>query len=251
MGAHGEKLNMLAVLQHYDALISQKHLARAGAFLTDSLEKAQQVGDKAAELTLLNELVGYHRRSGDREAALTACDDALRLLKELPLENTVAEGDTCLNCATTRSIYGEDALPLYKQARHAYLHAVPAGDFKWAGFYNNYGLTLAKLGRTGEALTCYEKALRVLKGRDEYLHDAAVTYCSIAEVHLDRGDADKATACLDAAWQKLESPANTRNGAYAFSCEKCVGAFERGGQTERAAALSDRAKEIYERHRTE
>ena len=60
-----ENKDVAIILNKYDELLDKKLLEEAGAFLEDEIKKAKELGDSFTEMTLHNEVVSYHRRTGE------------------------------------------------------------------------------------------------------------------------------------------------------------------------------------------
>ena len=76
--------------------------------------EARRVDDRKGLLTVLNEAVGYYRRTQKRTRALEAAEECLKLVDALGLSETVSAATVYINAATTRSFFGneEEALAL-------------------------------------------------------------------------------------------------------------------------------------------
>ena len=70
------------------------------------LEEARLGRDERGELMILNELIGHHRKTGERDKALKAAEQALGLLDRLDFGGTVSEGTTCVNISTALNAFG-------------------------------------------------------------------------------------------------------------------------------------------------
>lgn len=245
------KIDAEKLIQELDALFAQNKVAEAGDFLDEKLILCREIGDRATELTVLNELIGYHRRTGLKEKALTCIDDALNLLKSGEFDRTVAKANTFLNSATTLKSYGlaEKGLDLYEKAKALYDEMLSKDDYRLAGFYNNYGLALCDTEQYEKADESYQNALKILERSGENKSEIAVTYCNIAFLYEKLEKDTEINRCLDKAMLALDDPTNKRDGYYAFNCEKSADAFRYFGRFIDQWTLEERAKEIYENNR--
>ena len=64
------------------------------------LAEAEMNRDQRGQLMLHNELMGYYRKQGNREAAFLHADAANALVSELQMEETVTAGTTWVNAGT-------------------------------------------------------------------------------------------------------------------------------------------------------
>ena len=245
----GARLDVQKIIAELDSLFAREDIAGAQKLLDSSLLEARRVGDKSCELTLQSELMGFHRRTGDRDAALRACDGGIDLVTELRLGATVSGATVLLNAATTLAAIGESerALGLFEQVLRVYSSNLDPEDYRFAGLYNNLGTAYSACRDFDRARGFYLAALE-LSARAQNHEEAAVTHVNLAELYWDFGreDADEvAGEHVSAALFELEC-SERRDGYHAFTCRKCAPTLDRLGYFFDARKLNERADRIYE-----
>ncbi|MBR0411642.1 MAG: tetratricopeptide repeat protein [Eubacterium sp.] len=241
------------IIQKMDEYMSRRDYEGAGRHLLYWLEEARFGSDLKGQLMICNELVGYYRKMSDRENAFIRGEEALRLLSELHMEDSISAGTTYVNLATACNAFQENqrALELFYKAKLLYESSGQTRPDLLGGLYNNMALTCAALGRFDEAGDLYEKALSVMADVTDGELEQAITYLNMAnaieyEHGLEEGDEEICT-CLDKALELLDTPTLPRDGYYAFVCEKCAPTFEYYGYFLAGKELTGRAEEIYSR----
>ena len=239
------------VLEKLDACMSRRDYAGAERHLLYWLEEARAGGDLRGQLLVRNELVGYYRKTGQRDKAMASADAALALLAELDFSDTLSAGTTYVNAATMLSAFGENdrALALFEKARPIYEGSAHTRPDLLGGLYNNMALACAALGRYDEADALYDRAMEQMARHPGGALEQAVTCLNRADLvaardGMERGEA-RIFALLDQAAELLDDPELTRDGYYAFVCEKCAPTFEYYGYFMEAEKLNREAERIY------
>lgn len=245
-------IDMPQTLRELDRRFAENDLAGAGEYLDAALSLARKTGDTAAVLSLRSEQVGYFRKTGEKEKALEAIDEALRLCDMLQLRSTITGATVLLNCATTYKAFGQSAraLPLYREAEALYAALLPKNDYRMAGLYNNFALALCDLAQYPQALALYEKALAVLQALGENECDLGVTYVNMAHLFEKMQQEQNLEAALSHAYDALMrvNPAR-RDGYFAFCCDKCAPSFQYFGWFLQGNRLARCAEEGYARQK--
>ena len=241
------------VIEKLDEHLGRNDPDAARLHLLYWLEEARLGGDGDGELTVLNELMGLARNTGDRDGAYKYAGEAVSLAERVGLADHVTGATTYLNHATVCKAFDEPekALSLYEKARAIYEKELPPTDYRLGGLYNNMGLALEALGRFDEAEAVYEKALELMLSLEDCKAEAAITCLNLADLVRDRDGFEAGEAqineLLDRAEALLDDPANKRDGSYAFMCDKCAAVLGYYGRFAAEAELRERAREIYER----
>lgn len=243
-----ERLDIPAVIGELDRLFAAERLADARSLLEASLERSRVLGDCSGELSILSELMGFHRRSGDAEAARRACRDGIALIGELKLGSAVSGATVLLNAATTLAAYGEpaEAVGLFEQVSRVYSANLDPRDYRFAGLYNNMGTAYAALGDFERSRGYYLAALKLLRETDNR-EEVAVTHVNIAQIYdsFGREDRDEQVELhVSSAIAELDASPR-RDGYHAFTCRKCAPTLDRLGYFFDAKRLDERADAIY------
>ncbi len=243
-----EKIDVKQVIKRLDAFFAVENIEGAGRFLNAALADAKRVGDKAAELSILSELMGFHRRTADKAAAISACNDGIALIAELKIGKSVSGATVLLNAATTLAAYGEAsrAIPYFEEVLRVYSLNLDPNDYRFAGLYNNLGTAQVSAGNFDEALKYYRAALVLVKKSGNRM-EIAVTNMNLTQLYgeWERDDRDdRVDEHVSAALSELEK-AEVRDGYYAFTCRKCAPTLERLGYFFDAKKLNERADKIY------
>ncbi|MBP5208438.1 MAG: tetratricopeptide repeat protein [Clostridia bacterium] len=239
-----EKLDAYYAKNDYDGAC--RHL---GYWLTEAITG----GDLRGQFTVYNEMMGYYRKTGQREKAFEAVDNALDLIPKIGIEGGVSAGTAYVNAATVCKTFGESekAMPWFEKAQLIYEKELPDGDGRLGGLYNNMALALADLHRYEQAIGYYEKAIGIMMKVKNGELEAAVSYLNMAnarEAMLGLEGAESyINEYLDKAEQLLDTPSLPRDGYYAFVCEKCAPTFQYYGYFLFASKLKETARSIYER----
>ncbi len=233
-----------------DAFFECDDMQGAGEHLRASRKAAEADNDKQLLLTVLNEMMGYYRKTREEERGLESVFSGLSLVPELGFEEKAVGATTMLNAATTLKAFGRpsEALPYYEKASLIYSKLFSPHDSRIAGLCNNYALTLVDLGDYFSAEEKYKLALFVLKRYDDKKTDIANTYVNMAHLYDAMENYEKIEECLDLAYSALENDQN-RNGYYAFTCRKCAPSFGYFGYFDAEKELNERAEKIYEGNR--
>ena len=243
------------IMEKMDDYMSRRDYKGAEKHLLYWLEEAQLGKDLRGELMIRNELVGHYRKTSGREAALEHAKRALQLLEELEFEGTISSGTTYVNVATAYNAFGKDeeSLALFEKARAVY-ESVPGVDPSLlGGLYNNMGLVCVSLKRFDEAAALYEKAMQVMSGVPGGELEQAITCINMANAAEDEHGPEEGehriNELMDQAYELLDRSKASRDGYYAFVCEKCAPAFSWYGFFLQAEDLQKRADEIYDQKR--
>lgn len=242
------------VIEKLDEHLGRNDPDAAKRHLAYWLDEARLGGDSDGELTVLNELMGLSRNTGDRDGAYKFAGEAVALVERVGLADHVTGATTYLNHATVCKAFDEPekALELYEKARAIYERELPPTDYRLGGLYNNLGLTLEALGEYDRAEEVYNKALAIMLALDNCKAEAAITCLNLADLVRDRDGFEdgerEINGLLDRAEALLNDPSNKQDGNYAFMCEKCAAVLGFYGRFAAEAELSGRAKEIYERN---
>ena len=217
------------------------------------LAEAEMNRDERGELTLRNELMGFHRKQGNRDAAFLHAGRAAELVEKLGMEGTVTAGTTWVNAGTVREAFGDPVggLDWFEKARANYERNLPEDDERLGGLYNNMALALTACGRPGEAMDLFRKALAVMEKQEHGEIEQAITLLNMADALEAELGAEAAAEFteeyLDRAAELLDTEGLPRDGYYAFVCEKCAPVFGHYGYFAEEAQLRKRGKEIHER----
>lgn len=235
-----------------DRYMARRDYAGAERHLLYWMREAELSGDRWGMLFLCGELVGFYRKTGNREKALLRGEQALALLDELRYAGTATAGTTLINVATAYSAFGENerALTLFAQARDTLESLPEVSPRLLASLYNNMSAALQAAGRLAEASALYEKALAVLAELPGTLLEQAVTLLNLAdstEAGLGPEAAEGRVAeLLERAWTLLNDTGIPRDGDYAFVCEKCAPGFLAHGWFAAAEELRNAAQAVRE-----
>ena len=241
------------VMEKLDQYMAEKDFAAAERHLAYWLREAEADGDPRGRLTVLNEQIGFYRKTERETEAIAAAEAALALLESLSLDNSPTAATTLINAATAYKAFGRDeaALPLYERAKEIYEAALDADDTRLGGLYNNMALTVMSTGDYRRAEKLFRRAIAVMEKSKEGAWDMAVSYCNLADLAaaehgLVQGEAKIAEALLRA-MELLRAPELPRNAYDAFVCEKCAPTFDYYGFFILADELKERARSFYER----
>ena len=143
-----QSLDTKSIIAGLDKLLFSGDDAAAGEYLDRWCQKAQEAGDWRTELTLQSELMGFHRRTSDKAAAMAAVERGLELIREHRLGSTVSGATIILNAATTLKAYGMavQSIPMFVQTCRVYSQTLDPLDYRFGGLYNNMALSYADIG---------------------------------------------------------------------------------------------------------
>ena len=239
------------ILKKLDEYLHKNDYESARRHLIYWLSEAENSADVRTELLVRNELMGLYRKLGRESEALECANVAMKRIDECGISSQVGAATTYLNCATVYKAFGRasEAVPIFGRARAVYEKELDAGDERLAGLYNNMALALVDVGRYGDARELYERAIGIMRGVENGELEIAITYlnmASAAESELGALVADEMIqSYLDIATELLDGH-TSRDGYYAFVCEKCASVFGYYGRFVYEKELYDRSRRIYE-----
>lgn len=236
-------LSVPLLIQELDALYEKGCQAEAGALLLRSLEKTREHADWRSELSVLSELLGYYRRTGEADKGLQAVNDALALVRAHRMGCTVSGATVLLNAATTLKAFGyaAESILIFTHVARVYADNLDPTDYSFAGLYNNMALSYDDIGETESAERYFRLALNVLERIGGLESEAAVTWCNMADMYGRRDPEDsRIEKCMESAWACLQVPELRMDGYAAFNISKCIPAFDYYGYFLYAGELRER-----------
>ncbi|HBL41073.1 MAG TPA: hypothetical protein DDY98_05695 [Ruminococcaceae bacterium] len=233
------------IIQKIDDTLNREEYESAKRILYYWLEEAQSLRDLRGQLAMYSELMGLHRKNGEKEQALSAAEHGLKLIDALDIGHLVSTATVFINAATVYKAFdlAEQSIPLYEKAEAVYRANLEENDVLFGALYNNMGLALADLERNEEALVRFEKALRVMSVSPERGLEKAITHLNIADLFFD--DDEKCSAEIEKAYALLTDETVKQDTYYAFVCKKCAPAFSAHGYFLMAKEIQQRADKIY------
>lgn len=243
-----DPIDVPGLIRELDELYGAGREKDALALLERGRDEARRKGDWRGELSVLSELLGYHRRDGDREKAMAAVNAALDLIRVHRMGATVSGATVLINAATTLKCFGRagDSLPIFEHAARVYGDNLDPTDYRFAGLCNNMGLSYEDTENWLQAEQSFRLAMRVLSGCRNPQNELAVTCCNLAELY-DRQDPEdpRIGEYMELAWDYLNAPSLPRDGYHAFTVSKCAPSFDYFGYFLYAKELKERAEQIY------
>jgi len=197
---------------------------------------------------VLNEKIGFSRRIGDEQMAMSAVSEAKDLIDEKRILNNPSGAVICTNIATTLKEFNhaEEGLPLYDLAEKVYINFGMDNSYEYAAMLNNKATALSSLQRYEEGENCLNKAMEILKKEGVHEAEISVSLVNLAHIVYEREkDIDKVNSILDKAWDCIISTNQLHDGNYAYTLTKCSPTFRFFGREMEADALDSTADEIY------
>ena len=182
-------MNIEQVLKQLDGLFAQHKVAQVEGFLLGKIDEAAAEGDTSSLITLLNEIIGHYRETGEFDKSIAACRQVLVLMDELGLNGTVAYATTLLNVANACRAAGllRESMTYYQEVRGIYEKNLAQTDFRYASLYNNMSLLFQEMGDYESACDCLERALGIASMYEGARIEVAVTYTNLAASQLKLG----------------------------------------------------------------
>lgn len=243
------KIDIQRFITKLDDFFSTNDLKGAGEYLKYWETEAKAIGDPRGLLAVLNEEIGYYRRTNEAEPAIRAVFEAKELLDTNKLTENASGAVIYINMATTLSAFGrsEEGLPFYDSAEKIYTERGLESAYEFAALLNNKATALSKLKRYDEAEDCINKAVEILKAEGKHDGEIAVSLINLAHVIFDRDDTayEWVEETLDLAWEYINSPRQPHDANYAFILSKCAPSLRYFKREIEAQALEDVAAEIY------
>ncbi len=237
------------IMEKLDSHFERNDLKSAGELLLYWEREARNLHDERGLLEILNEEIGYFRRTAEADKALAAVSEAFSLIEALEIENEESSATIFLNGATTMKAFGKtrDAMHYYAKAKEIYDSKLSPDDYRLAAYYNNVSSAYKELGDAeGAEKACYA-AISVLDGNPEYNGEIAVTHVNLAHIYYDSDNFDERVyEQMEIAWELLSSKDNRHDGAFAFLCSKCYPSFAYFGYFDYEKRLKELCKRIYE-----
>lgn len=176
-------------------------------YLCESLAKANEEKDYGAYVSIGNEMIGFYRSISQYEKCFRISEDILMLMEELQLDGTEHFATTLLNVATGYRAAGRlnESLSYYTRALQIYEQILPAGDYRFAGLYNNISILLEQLNENEKAVIFLENALEIIDRIPEAASEQASTRTNLALVKMKLGRTEEAKELLKDAVNRYEA----------------------------------------------
>lgn len=237
-----------------DRLLGMDKTQEAGDYLENCLRKAEAAGDWAMQVTILNEMMGFYRSTGECEKGLQSAQKGLALLGEHGLTETVSGGTTYINAATTMKAFGKagEAIPCYEHAFRVYGRCLSPGDYRFGSLFNNMALAYEDEGDFERAEAYYRQALAIMEGlRPGSVLEIALTWINLAVLYEKWGHEEEIDGCLALAAEGFHSEEAVHDAYYAFNCRKSAATFGHFGYFRMKKELTEEAERIYAAARQE
>ena len=235
-------------IKELDSFFAREDLSGAGKYLRDACSETDRDGDERGKLTVLNEMIGFFRQTGEGEAALKAIEEALALIEKTGIAGEISGATVYLNCATTLKCFGKsrEAMKYYDKTQAVYDKKLDKNHPLVAGLYNNKALALQDIGETGESEKCFRKAIEITLTDSANALETAVSYVNLAHLLFDKNPLDEeVNRLLDRAFEILMNPRYYSFSKYAFTCRKCAPSYGFFGRFADEKILNERADEVY------
>lgn len=245
-----QRVSVRRFIDQLDRCFDRNDMKAARQCLEQWEARARDWGDDRGLLTVLNEAVGFYRRTQKRGRAMAAMEECLSLVEKLALDDSLSGATVFINAATTLAFFDqpEKGLALYDRAAACYTAQGKTDTYEYAALLNNSAAALNALKRYDEAEARWQQAVEILKKEGRHDGELAISLVMLAHLTFDRDDTAYAQveSLLDQAWDYLNSPNQPRDGNYAYVLRKCAPSFDYFQRPEAAQALREVAKEIYE-----
>lgn len=236
------------VISKLDELFATNDLDAVGRLLEYWEREARNLLDERGLLEILNEEIGYYRRTNDKEKALSAVSEAFELIEKLGFGNSESSGTVYLNGATTMKAFGRayEAMEYYEKAKNIYLSHLSPNDYRMAAFYNNISSAYIDIGDVGNAENCCYRAIEILEKVDGCNGEIAVTLINLAHMYYKADPCDERIyESVERAYGLLTDKNNVHNGNFAFLCSKCYPSFGFFGYFEFEKEIRELTEKIY------
>lgn len=190
------------VLKKLDYLFETNRMDEVEDFLGNKLKEAMEEDDTSSVITIVNELIGFCRDTGQDEKSVAYSKQILSLLKNLGMEGTIPFATTLLNAANAYRAAGllEESLKYYQEVAGIYQKQLSPEDFRFASLQNNLSLLYQEMGEFEKAAESLEAALRIVRKYPEAQFELAVTYAnlgtSLLKLNRDKEAKEKLTEAL-------------------------------------------------------
>lgn len=230
------------ILQQIDRLLEENKGAHAQALMEEGLERALMSGDRGSAVTLLNELIGFCRETGQAEKSYYYGEAVLNLLQEMGLSGTLPFATSVLNIASAYRAGGrlEDAMTCYRAVEQIYSQVLEPGDMLVASLYNNKALLYQEMGEFEAAGAYLERALEIALQHPERYYEQASSYANLAATYLQLGREEQAADCFQRAIAMFEAH-GVRDAHYCAALASLAAYLFQKGEFERAEAYFGKA----------
>lgn len=200
-------MNIEDVLKKLDYLFETNRMDEVEDFLGGKLKEAMAEEDTSSVITIVNELIGFCRDTGQDEKSVAYSKQVLTLMKNLGLEGSVPFATTLLNAANAYRAAGllEESLNCYRKVFPIYEKELPKEDFRFASLQNNLSLLYQEMGEFEKAVESLKRALVIVKHHPEAGFELAVTYANLGTSLLKCGREKEAKESLERALSLFES----------------------------------------------
>ncbi|MBQ4090831.1 MAG: hypothetical protein IJC64_00785 [Clostridia bacterium] len=236
------------IIAKLDELFATNDLAAVGKLLEYWEREARNLGDVRGLVEILNEEIGYFRRTSDKDRAMSAVKETFALMDEHNMDKGESAGTLYLNGATTMKAFGmaREAMQYYAKAKSIYDACLSSDDYKMAAYYNNVSSAYVDLGERENAQACCYRAIEILEKKGDCNGEIAVTLVNLAHLYYDADPCDeRAYDSMERAWQLLMDEGNEHNGNFAFLCSKCYPSFGYFGYFDYEKKLKALTEKIY------
>ena len=231
-----------------DECFSRNDLPAAGRLLDYWEREARALHDERGLLEILNEKIGFYRRTAEKDKAFATIEQAFELIDTKGIGDRASIGTIYVNGATTMKAFGQarESIYYYEKAIEIYDGFVANNDYRYAALYNNMSSAYKDIGDYNKCEELCHKALEILKEKEGYNGEIAVTLINIAHLYHDQDPFDdRIYSLMDEAWDRMSSKDNVYDGNFAFFCSKCYPSFGYFGYFEREAELKALMDKIY------
>ncbi len=155
-------------LNGLDAIFDRHAAAtEAGPYLEQAMVDAENAGDEAGLLTVLNETMGFYRSQGRHKENQWIVQRALELAARMGLTTGTSEAwaTTLINCATSMRAAKQydQAEDLYHQAQSVCRHSLAPTDRRLAALHNNLSMLYSETNRPDKSELELREALRIIE----------------------------------------------------------------------------------------
>ena len=197
-----------AFLDGLDAIFNAgKARDEAEPYLQQALVDAENAGDDAGLLTVLNETMGFYRSQGRHQENMWMIQRAIELATHMRIEGSEAWTTTLINAATgLRAAKKYDqAEDLYRQALASAAKTLGPKDRRLAALHNNLSMLYSETDRPGQAEQELRQAMDILENSSTDPSqdlDLATTHTNLALLLMQRSDSPQA---LQEAWDQART----------------------------------------------